>query len=142
MPSKKPVDASQSKKHDTAEKVIDLEEESSDEEDDTLLHHLEPRVAKRMKTRKGRSVAEMMTAKTSKKAAAVGPSKSWSKVEVKKRKVKESSDSEDDVEDDVPDISPAKRQTVKKSPGKVAVVHLDNISFHLEDGAAKWKFVI
>ncbi|XP_050889737.1 uncharacterized protein LOC127095031 [Lathyrus oleraceus] len=40
------------------------------------------------------------------------------------------------------DISPAKRQIVKKSPGKVAAVHLDNISFHLEDGAAKWKFVI
>ncbi|XP_050909597.1 uncharacterized protein LOC127123421 [Lathyrus oleraceus] len=29
-----------------------------------------------------------------------------------------------------------------KSPGKVPVFHLDNISFHLEDGAAKWKFVI
>ncbi|XP_050876517.1 uncharacterized protein LOC127080232 [Lathyrus oleraceus] len=35
-----------------------------------------------------------------------------------------------------------KKTTVRKSPGKVPAVHLDNISFHLEDGAAKWKFVI
>ena len=122
--------------------MIDLEDESSDDEDDNFLHHLKPSVAKIMKTRKGRSVAEMMTARTSKKAAAVGPSKSWSKVEVKKRKVRESSDSEDDVEDDVPDISLVKKQTVRKSPAKVAAVHLDNISFHLEDGEAKWKIVI
>jgi hypothetical protein len=142
LPSKKPVDASQYKKHDSAKKVIDLEDESSDDEDDSLLHHLKPSVAKRMKTRKGRSVAEMMTAKTGKKATAVGPSKSWSKVEVKKRKVRESSDSDEDVEDDVLDISPIKRSNVRKSPTKVVVVHLDNISFPLEYGAAKWKFVI
>ncbi|XP_050915902.1 uncharacterized protein LOC127130995 [Lathyrus oleraceus] len=65
-----------------------------------------------------------------------------SKVEVRKRKERESSDSEEDVEDDVLDITPAKKQVVKKSSGKAAVVHLDNISFHLEDGAAKSKFVI
>ena len=56
--------------------------------------------------------------------------------------MRESSDSEEDVEDDVPDISPVKKSTVRKSPVKVIDVHLDNISFHLEDGAAKWKFVI
>ncbi|XP_050878584.1 uncharacterized protein LOC127082391 [Lathyrus oleraceus] len=67
MPSKKPIDASQSKKH---EKVIDLEEERSDEEDDTLVHHLKPSVAKKTKTRKGKSVADLMTAKTSKKVVA------------------------------------------------------------------------
>ena len=87
-------------------------------------------------------MAEMMTPKTRKKTAGIGPSKSWSKVEVKKRKQSESSDSDEDVEDDVPNISPAKRQAVKKCLGKAAAVHLDNISFHLEDGAAKWKFVI
>ena len=142
MPSKKFVDASQSKKRDSAKKVIDLEDESSDDEDDSMLHHLKPSVAKRIKTRNGRYVAEMMTTKTGKKATAVGPSKSWSKVEVKRRKVRESSDSEEDVEDGVLDISPIKRSIVRKSPAKVAAVHLDNISFHLEDGAAKWKFVI
>ena len=125
------------KKHDTAERVIDLEEESSEEEDDTLVHHLKPSVAKKMKTRKVKTEVEMLTARTSRKAAVVGPSKSWSKVEVQKRKVRESSDSEDDVEDDVPDISPAKTQTVRKSPAKVTTVHLDNISFHLEDSEAK-----
>jgi len=77
--------------------VIDLEDESSDDEDGSMLHHLKSSVAKRMKTRKGRSVAEMMTAKTGKKATVVGPSKSWSKVEVKKRKVRESYDSDEDV---------------------------------------------
>jgi hypothetical protein len=138
LPSKKPADIS----HETAENVINLEEESLEEEDDTLVHHVKPSVAKKLRTRKGKTMAEMMTTRKGKKVAGVGPSKSWSKVEVRKRKVRESSDSEDDVEDDVPNISPAKRHTVKKSPGKVAVVHLDNISFHLEDGAAKWKFVI
>ncbi|XP_050875938.1 uncharacterized protein LOC127079601 [Lathyrus oleraceus] len=59
-----------------------------------------------------------------------------------KRKVRQVSESDEDVEEDVPDISPVKRTTVRKSLMKVAVVHLDNISFHLEDGAAKWKFLI
>ncbi|XP_050908902.1 uncharacterized protein LOC127122644 [Lathyrus oleraceus] len=40
-----------------------------------------------------------------------GPSKSWSKVDVKKRKVRELSESDEDVEEDVPDISPVKRTT-------------------------------
>ncbi|XP_050893372.1 uncharacterized protein LOC127099924 [Lathyrus oleraceus] len=101
-----------------------------------------PNVDKRMKTRKGRSVAEMMSAKTAKKTVGVGPSKSWSKVDVKKRNMREVSESDEDVKEDVPDISPVKRTTVRKSLVEVAVVHLDNISFHLEDGAAKWKFVI
>ncbi|XP_050876261.1 uncharacterized protein LOC127079957 [Lathyrus oleraceus] len=106
-----------------------------------------PSVAKHMKTRKGRYVAELMSSRTTKKAVGVGPSKSGSKVEVKKRKVREVSESEEDVEEDVSDISsvkktPVKKTPVKKSPVEVVVVHLDNISFHLEDGAAKWKFVI
>ncbi|XP_050916687.1 uncharacterized protein LOC127131834 [Lathyrus oleraceus] len=95
-----------------------------------------------MKTQKGRFVAELISARKTKKTAGIGPSKSWSKVEVKKRKVREDFESEEDVEKDVPDISPVKKTTVRKSSGKVVVVHLDNISFHLEDGAAKWKFVI
>ncbi|XP_050890424.1 uncharacterized protein LOC127095836 [Lathyrus oleraceus] len=124
--------------HDTANNVIDLEDDRSDDQEDNLLQHLKPSVAKRMQTRKGRSVAEMMSAKTAKKTVGVGPSKSWRKVDVKKRKVREVSESEEDD----PDISPVKRTTVRKSPVKVVAVHLDNISFHLEDGATKWKFVI
>ncbi|XP_050920307.1 uncharacterized protein LOC127137943 [Lathyrus oleraceus] len=116
----KTANASYSEKHDDANDVIDLEDDRSDDQEDNLLHHLKPSVAKRMKTRKGRSVADLMSARKAKKTAGIGPSKSWGKVEVKKRK----------------------KTTVRKSPVKVAVVDLDNISFHLEDGAAKWTFVI
>ncbi|XP_050899675.1 uncharacterized protein LOC127106423 [Lathyrus oleraceus] len=64
-------------------------------------------------------------------------------VEQHSEKNDDSSSSEKDMAaEDVPDISPVKKTTVRKSPGKVVVVHLDNISFHLEDEAAKWKFVI
>ncbi|XP_050919099.1 uncharacterized protein LOC127136604 [Lathyrus oleraceus] len=99
-------------------------------------------MARCMKTRKGRFVAELMSARKAKKNAGIGPFKSWSKVEVNKRKVREDSESEEDVEEDVPGISPVKKTTVRKSPVKFVVVHLDNISFDLEDGATKWKFVI
>ncbi|XP_050878333.1 uncharacterized protein LOC127082153 [Lathyrus oleraceus] len=109
----KTANASHSEKHDDANVVIDLEDGSSDDQEESLLHHLKTSVAKRMKTHKGRSVAELMSARKAKKTVGIGPSKSWSK-----------------------------KTTVRKSPGKVHVVHLDNISFHLEDGAAKWKFVI
>ncbi|XP_050920176.1 uncharacterized protein LOC127137798 [Lathyrus oleraceus] len=108
----KTANASHSEKHDGVNVAIDLEDGSSDDQEESLLHHLKPSVAKRMKTRKGRFVAELMLARKAKKTA------------------------------DVPDISPVKKTTVRKSPGKVSAVHLDNISFHLEDGAAKWKFVI
>ncbi|XP_050876941.1 uncharacterized protein LOC127080671 [Lathyrus oleraceus] len=83
-----------------------------------------------------------MSVRKAKKTVVIGPSKPWSKVEIKKRKARDDSESEEDVEEDVPDISPMKKTTVRKSPVKVPAVHLDNISFHLEDEAAKWKFVI
>ncbi|XP_050916166.1 uncharacterized protein LOC127131280 [Lathyrus oleraceus] len=87
-------------------------------------------------------VIDLEDARKAKKTDGIGPSKPRSKVEVKKRKVRDDSEYEEDVEEDVPDISPAKKTTVRKSPVKVPTVHLDNISFHLEDGAAKWKFVL
>ncbi|XP_050916067.1 uncharacterized protein LOC127131177 [Lathyrus oleraceus] len=83
------ANASHSKKRDYANLVIDIEDGSSDDQEESLIHHMNSSVAKRMKTHKGKFVAELM-----------------------------------------------------KSPVKVLAVHLDNISFHLEDGAAKWKFVI
>ncbi|XP_050895384.1 uncharacterized protein LOC127102006 [Lathyrus oleraceus] len=136
------ANASHSEKHDDANIVIDLEDGSSDDQEEILIHHMKPSVAKRMKTRKGKYVAELMSARKAKKTAGIGPSKPWSKVEVKKRKVRGDSEPEEDVEEDVPDISPVKKTTIRKSPIKVPVVHLDNISFHLEDRAVKWKFVI
>ncbi|XP_050909982.1 uncharacterized protein LOC127123846 [Lathyrus oleraceus] len=123
------------------ENIIDLEEESSEGEDDPLVHLVKPSVAEKLRTRKRKSLAKMRAARV-KKAAGIEPSKPWSKVEVGKRKERDNSDSKEDVKDDVPNISPAKRQVVQKSPGKAAAVHLDNISFHLEDGATKWKYVI
>ncbi|XP_050875371.1 uncharacterized protein LOC127078997 [Lathyrus oleraceus] len=136
------ANASHSEKYDDANVVIDLENGSSNHQEESLIHHIKPSVAKRMKTRKGKFVAELMSAREAKKTVVIGPSKPWSKVEIKKRKVRDDSEPKEDVEEDVPDISPAKKTTVRKSPVKVHVVHLDNISFHLEDGAAKWKFVI
>ncbi|XP_050877005.1 uncharacterized protein LOC127080746 [Lathyrus oleraceus] len=87
-------------------------------------------------------VIDLEDARKAKKTAVIGPSKPWSKVEIKKGKVKDDSEPEEDVEEDAPNISLAKKTTIRKSPVKVLVVHLDNISFHLEDGVAKWKFVI
>ncbi|XP_050907580.1 uncharacterized protein LOC127121003 [Lathyrus oleraceus] len=133
---------SHSEKHDDANVVINLEDGSSDDQEESLIHHMKPNVAKRMKTRKGKSVVELMSSKKAKKTAGIGPSKPWSKFEIKKRKVRDDSEPEEDVEEDVPDISPAKKTTVRKSPVKIHDVHLVNISFHLEDGATKWKFVI
>ncbi|XP_050919824.1 uncharacterized protein LOC127137402 [Lathyrus oleraceus] len=138
----KTANPSYSEKHDDANVVIDLDDGSSDDQEESLLHHLKASVDTRMKTRKGRSMAELMSVRKAKKTVGIGPSKSWSKVEVKNRKVIDDSEYEEDVEEDVPDISLVKKTTVRKSLGKVPVVHLDNISFHLEDGAAKWKFVI
>ncbi|XP_050889663.1 uncharacterized protein LOC127094950 [Lathyrus oleraceus] len=134
--------ASHSEKHDEANVVIDLEDGSSDDQEESLIHHMKPSVSERMKTRKEKFVAELMSARKAKKTAGIGPSKPWSKVEVNKRKVKDDSKPEEDVEEDVPDILPAKKTIVRKSPVKVPAIHLDNISFHLEGGAAKWKFVI
>ncbi|XP_050889404.1 uncharacterized protein LOC127094640 [Lathyrus oleraceus] len=117
------------------------EEESSEKEDEPLVNLVKPSVAEKLRTRQGKSVARMRTGRV-KKTASIGPSKAWSKVEVRKRKERDNFDSEEDVKGDVPDISPAKRQAVQKSPGKTDAVHLDNIYFHLEDGATKWKYVI
>ncbi|XP_050897158.1 uncharacterized protein LOC127103977 [Lathyrus oleraceus] len=117
------ANASHSEKNDDANDVIDLDDDRSDDQEDSLLHHLKPSVAKRMKTQKGKSVAELMSARKTKKTAGIGPSKSWIKVEVKKRKVKEVSESEEDVEEDVPDISPVKKTTMRKCPGKVVACY-------------------
>ncbi|XP_050909546.1 uncharacterized protein LOC127123367 [Lathyrus oleraceus] len=136
------ANASHSEKHDEANVVIDLEDGSSDDQEESLIYHIKPSMVKRMKTRKGKFVAELMSAREAKKTDVIGPSKLWSKVEIKKRKVRDDSEPKEDVEEDVPDISHAKKTTDRKSPIEVPAVHLDNISFHLEDGVAKWKFVI
>ncbi|XP_050875218.1 uncharacterized protein LOC127078840 [Lathyrus oleraceus] len=77
VPSKKLASMS----HETTKDIIDLEEESSEEEDDTLVHLVKPSVDKKLRTRKGKTMAEMRTVRREKKVVGVGPSKSWSKVE-------------------------------------------------------------
>ncbi|XP_050916068.1 uncharacterized protein LOC127131178 [Lathyrus oleraceus] len=109
------ANASHSKKHDDSNVVIDLEDGSSDDQEESLIHHIKPSVAKHMKTHKGSFVAEIMSARKAKKTAGIGPSKPWSKVKIKKRKVKDDSEPEEDVEEDVPNISPAKKTTIRKS---------------------------
>ncbi|XP_050889872.1 uncharacterized protein LOC127095189 [Lathyrus oleraceus] len=63
------ANASHSKKHDDANVMIDLEDGSSDDQEESLIHHIKPSVAKRMKTRKGKFVAELMSARKAKKTA-------------------------------------------------------------------------
>ncbi|XP_050878873.1 uncharacterized protein LOC127082691 [Lathyrus oleraceus] len=80
------ANASHSEKHDDANVVIDLEDGSSDDQEESLIHHIKPSVAKRMKTRKGKSVAELMSSRKAKKTAGIGPSKPWRTVQINKRK--------------------------------------------------------
>ncbi|XP_050888924.1 uncharacterized protein LOC127094099 [Lathyrus oleraceus] len=82
--------------------MIDLEDGSSDDQEESLLHHLNPSVAKRMKTRKGKFVAELMSARKAKKTAGLVTefivniiedisdknSKEFCKVEITARQVK------------------------------------------------------
>ncbi|XP_050918637.1 uncharacterized protein LOC127136078 [Lathyrus oleraceus] len=65
----KTANASHSEKHDDANDVIDLEDDRFDDQEDILLYHVNPSVAKRMKTQKGRSVVELMTTRKAKKTA-------------------------------------------------------------------------
>ncbi|XP_058776362.1 uncharacterized protein LOC131650677 [Vicia villosa] len=69
------------------------------------------------------------------------PSRTGSKVAVKKRKERSVSDSEDNVLSDVPDIPSKKKIAVTKSSTKVRDVPLDNIYLHYASNAIQWKFV-
>ena len=65
----------------------DIEEERSEEEDDTLVNLVKTSVAKRLRKRK--SIVEIRTNRKEKRVAGIGPSKAWSKVEVRKKKESE-----------------------------------------------------
>ncbi|XP_045798045.1 uncharacterized protein LOC123892291 [Trifolium pratense] len=76
-----------------------------------------------------------------------GPPKPVSKVvprtETKKRKAPPTSDSEFEPETDVVVSGSTSRKSIgrKKVPQSVPYAPLDNVSFHLENGSARWKFV-
>ncbi|XP_050896378.1 uncharacterized protein LOC127103141 [Lathyrus oleraceus] len=95
------------------ENIIDLEEESTEGEDDPLVHLVKPSIAEKLRTKKGKSMAKMRAARV-KKTAGIRPSKPWSKVEVGKRKERDSSDSKEDVKDD-------RRLAIERELGQEAV---------------------
>ncbi|XP_045791390.1 uncharacterized protein LOC123886094 [Trifolium pratense] len=76
-----------------------------------------------------------------------GPPKPVSKViprtEAKKRKAPPTSDSEFEPETDIAASCSTSRKSIgrKKVPQSVPYAPLDNVSFHLENGSARWKFV-
>ncbi|MCI28070.1 envelope-like protein, partial [Trifolium medium] len=119
--------------------------------------HSEASVARRTRSRAGKGVEKahtpVQTPKSSKagkdtgKKPLYGPPKPVSKVvprtETKKRKAPPNSDSDFEPETDVAASGSTSRKSIgrKKVPQTVPYAPLDNVSFHLENGSARWKFV-
>ncbi|CAJ2652017.1 unnamed protein product [Trifolium pratense] len=117
----------------------------------------EASVARRTRSRVNKGVetagTPVQTPKPSKagkgtgKKPVYGPPKPVSKVvprsETKKRKAPPTSDSDFEPETDVAASGSTSRKSVgrKKVPQSVPYAPLDNVSFHLENGSARWKFV-
>ncbi|CAJ2651772.1 unnamed protein product [Trifolium pratense] len=117
----------------------------------------EASVARRTRSRVNKGVetasTPVQTPKPSKAGKATGkkpvygPPKPVSKVvprsETKKRKAPPTSDSDFEPETDVAASGSTSRKSIgrKKVPQTVPYAPLDNISFHLENGSARWKFV-
>ncbi|XP_058784502.1 uncharacterized protein LOC131659310 [Vicia villosa] len=120
--------------------VIDVDDLSSSDE---LIKNVNPRVAKRMRTRKGKAMLDTNPLKSNKKTTVVGPPRSWSKVCVssKKRKGRSDNESEEDAGDDVQDIRHVKKFVIKRSSMNVPDAPLDNISFHSIGSATRWRFM-
>ncbi|CAJ2652308.1 unnamed protein product [Trifolium pratense] len=129
--------------------------------DKSLPTNPEASVARRTRSRAGKSVETANThvqtpkptrsAKDTSKKPLYGPPKPVSKVvprteekqKAKKRKASPTSDSEFEPETDVAASSSTSRKSIgrKKVPLSVPYAPLDNVSFHLENGSARWKFV-
>ncbi|CAJ2646436.1 unnamed protein product [Trifolium pratense] len=117
----------------------------------------EASVARRTRSRVNKGVetasTPVQTPKPSKAGKATGkkpvygPPKPVSKVvprsETKKRKAPPTSDSDFEPETDVAASGSTSRKSIgrKKVPQTVPYAPLDNVSFHLENGSARWKFV-
>ncbi|XP_058721428.1 uncharacterized protein LOC131593172 [Vicia villosa] len=116
--------------------VIDL---SSDDE---LIKSVNSRIAKRLRTRKGKVMADTNSPKPKQKQVTVGSLKALSKVSVssKKRKIRTKIGSEDDI-GDVQDITRVKKTVTKQSSVNVPDAPMENISFHSIDSVGRWKFV-
>ncbi|PNX85094.1 envelope-like protein, partial [Trifolium pratense] len=123
--------------------------------------NFEASVARRTRSRAGKGVETAITpvqtpkptrsAKGTGKKPLYGPPKPVSKViprneekqKVKKRKAPPTSDSEFEPETDVAASSSTSRKSIgrNKVPQSVPYAPLDNVSFHLENESARWKFV-
>ncbi|CAJ2642343.1 unnamed protein product [Trifolium pratense] len=142
--------------NDTPEVIIVNENETT-ASDKAIPAHSEASVARRTRSRAGKTVeatnTPAQTPKPSKAGKATGkkpvygPPKPVSKVvprsESKKRKAPPTSDSDFEPETDVAASGSTSRKSVgrKKVPQSVPSAPLDNVSFHLENGSARWKFV-
>ncbi|XP_058749537.1 uncharacterized protein LOC131622521 [Vicia villosa] len=150
---------------DSGKNVVDLDNYSDNE----LITNVNPSIAKRLMTRKGKKVIDQSPpkrkvpkststgpirskvvskststgprkSKVVPKSTSVGPTKSWSKVVPKKRKARVIEESDSDVEVDVQDI-PLKKPTTSKLAASVLEVPIDNVSFHYPASVNKWKYV-
>ncbi|XP_058755196.1 uncharacterized protein LOC131628380 [Vicia villosa] len=126
----------------TGTEVVDLDEYF----DNGLIASIDPSIAKRFMTTKGKKVVGQSPSKKkagidSSKKDTVGPPRTWSKVIPKKRKVNVISSSDTDVECDVSDIPLKKKPTSSKLATRVPDVPIDNISFHYAASVNKWKYV-
>ncbi|CAJ2666907.1 unnamed protein product [Trifolium pratense] len=140
-----------------APEVIMVNENETTVSDKAIPAHSEASVARRTRSRAGKAVeatnTPVQTPKPSKAGKATGkkpvygPPKPVSKVvprsEIKKRKAPPTSDSDFEPETDVAASGSTSRKSIgrKKVPQTVPYAPLDNISFHLENGSARWKFV-
>ncbi|PNX70901.1 putative envelope-like protein, partial [Trifolium pratense] len=128
--------------------------------DKSLPTNSEASVARRTRSRTGKGVETANTpvqtpkptraAKSTGKKPLYGPPKPVSKVvprteekqKVKKRKAPPTSDSEFEPETDVAASGSTSRKSIgRKKVPSVPYAPLDNVSFHLENGSARWKFV-
>ncbi|XP_058783847.1 uncharacterized protein LOC131658585 [Vicia villosa] len=75
------------------------------------------------------------------KSTTCGPTKPWSKVMPKKRKVVFLNETDYDVPSNVPDIPRMKKPSFSKLAASVPDVPIDNISFHLPSNVNRWKYV-
>ncbi|XP_058747005.1 uncharacterized protein LOC131619994 [Vicia villosa] len=134
----------------TVHDVVDLDNlaDPIDIADDELISSISHRV----KTRKGKQVCDQPPSKPKAtpqkkvtrekiKKVLTEPSKTGSKVAVKKRKERSVSDPEENVLSDVPDIPSKKRHAVTKASTTVPDIPLDNIYLHYASNAMQWKYV-
>ncbi|XP_058725707.1 uncharacterized protein LOC131597001 [Vicia villosa] len=116
------------------EDMVNLDELS----DNDLITIMMPGLTKKLRSRKGKVVATFTPTKTNTR---YGPSKPLSKEipNFKKRKIRDTANSESDTEDDVQDILIKKKYEMKNLSVHMLDAPMDNISFHSKENVDQWK---